>query len=47
MLHAIQGFLKFCYIAQHSVIIERTLIDLEDMLTYFHEYQVVFYEEGI
>ena len=47
MLCAIRAFLEFCYTARHDVITERTLIDLEDALSRFHEYRVVFQEEGI
>ena len=47
MLCAICVFLEFCYTAQHEIITERTLINLEDVLSRFHEYWVVFQEEGI
>jgi len=47
MLYAICAFLEFCYIAQHDVITERTLVELEDALHRFCEYQVIFQEEGI
>ena len=47
MLCAVQAFLEFCYIAWHDVITERTLIDLEDALARFHEYRLIFHEEGI
>jgi len=47
MLCAFRAFLDFCYIARHNIITERTLVDLEDALARFHEYQVVFQDEGI
>ena len=47
MLYAIRVFLEFCYIAQHDIITEGTLIELEDALSHFHEYQGIFQEEGI
>ena len=47
MLYTIRVFLEFCYIAQYDIITERTLIELEDALSYFHKYQVIFQEEGI
>jgi len=47
MLYAIHVFLEFCYIAWHDVITERTLVELEDALHRFREYQVVFQKEGI
>ena len=47
MLCAIRAFLEFCYTARHEIITERTLVDLEDALSRFHEYRAVFQEEGI
>jgi len=47
MLRAFRAFLDFCYIARHDIITERTLVDLEDALARFHEYRVVFQDEGI
>jgi len=47
MLYAICAFLEFCYIARHDIITERTLIELEDALSRFHKYWVIFQEEGI
>jgi len=47
MLCAFRAFLDFCYIARHDIITERTLVDLEDALARFHEYRVVFQDEGI
>lgn len=47
MVGAIRAFLEFCYIARHDVITEKTLVDLEDALSRFHEHRVVFQEEGI
>jgi len=47
MLYAIHMFLEFCYIAWHDIITERTLVELEDTLHCFCEYQVIFQEEGI
>jgi hypothetical protein len=47
MLFTIHIFLEFFYTAQHDVITERMLIDLEDTLSRFHEYWVIFQEEGI
>jgi len=47
MLYTICMFLEFCYIAQHDVITEKTLAELEDALFHFHKYRVVFQEVGI
>jgi len=47
MLCAVRAFLEFCYIAQHNIITERTLVALKDALSHFHEYRVVFQEEGV
>jgi len=47
MLCAVCAFLEFCYIAQHDIITERTLVALKDALSRFHEYRVVFQEEGV
>ena len=47
MLCAIHAFLEFCYIARHDIITERTLAALEDALSRFREYRVVFQEEGV
>ena len=47
MLCAIRAFLEFCYIARHDIITEKTLVELEDALSRFREYRVVFQEEGI
>ena len=47
MLCAIRAFLEFCYTARHEIITERTLVDLGDALSRFHEYRAVFQEEGI
>ena len=47
MLCAIRVFLEFCYIARHDIITEKTLVELEDALSRFREYRVVFQEEGI
>jgi len=47
MLCAVRAFLEFCYIARHDIITERTLVALEDALSRFHEYRVVFQEEGV
>ena len=47
MLGTIRAFLEFCYIARHDIIMEKTLADLEDALSRFHEHRVVFQEEGI
>jgi len=47
MLYTIHAFLEFCYIAQHDVIMEKTLAELEDALFCFHKYRAVFQEVGI
>jgi hypothetical protein len=47
MVYVIWSFLEFCYIAQHDIITEKTLSDLEDVLACFCEYQTVFQEEGV
>ena len=47
MLCAIHAFLEFCYTARHEIIMERTLVNLEDALSRFHKYWAVFQEEGI
>jgi len=47
MLYTICTFLEFCYIAQHDIIMEKTLAKLEDALFCFHKYQAVFQEVGI
>ena len=47
MLGAIRAFLDFCYIARHDIITEKTLIDLEDALSCFHKYRVIFQDEGV
>jgi len=47
MLRAIRSFLEFCYTARNNVITQKTLYDLEDALARFHEYRLVFKEEGV
>ena len=47
MVYALRSFLEFCYIAQHDLITEKTLSDLEDALAHFCEYRTVFQEEGV
>lgn len=47
ILRAFRAFLKFCYIAQHEVITEKTLAELQDALDRFHEYRMIFEDLGI
>jgi len=47
MLYTIHAFLEFCYIAQHDIITEKTLAELEDALSCFYKYWAVFQEVGI
>ncbi len=47
MLRAICVFLEFCYIARRDAITESTLEELEDALTRFQDYRLVFKEEGV
>jgi hypothetical protein len=47
IIGAISAFLEFCYIVRHSVVMEKTLDDLNNALTRFHDCRTVFQEEGI
>lgn len=47
VLRTFRAFLEFCYIARHDVITEKTLRELDDALTRFHHYRVIFKELGI
>ena len=47
MLRVIRAFLEFCYIARWDAITESTLEELEDALTHFQDYWLVFKEEGV
>ena len=47
VLYAMRALLEFCYIVRHDVIMEETLVQLEDALVRFLEYRSVFQEEGI
>lgn len=41
------AFLEFCYISWHDVVTEWILAQLQDALTWFHQYQTIFKELGI
>ncbi|KAI6008900.1 hypothetical protein F5J12DRAFT_905227 [Pisolithus orientalis] len=47
MVHAIAAFLKFCYIAQKSVITERDLDTIDDAVCCFYLKQEIFKEVGV
>jgi hypothetical protein len=47
ILRTFRAFLEFCYIARHNVITERTLAELQDAVTRFHHYRIIFEELGI
>jgi hypothetical protein len=47
VLRVFRAFLEFCYIARHNLITEQTLGELQDALTRFHHYRVIFEELGI
>ncbi|KAF9226131.1 hypothetical protein BS17DRAFT_794398 [Gyrodon lividus] len=47
MIRAFHAFLKFCYIAQHDIITEDTLEDLEDALNRFHKYCEIFVSTNV
>ena len=47
VLHAMKALLEFCYIVHHDVIMEETLVQLDNALACFLEYWSVFQEEGI
>ncbi|KAI9570938.1 hypothetical protein HD554DRAFT_2203708 [Boletus coccyginus] len=42
MVCTFHAFLEFCFIAQHDIITDDTLEDLEDALKHFHEYHKIF-----
>jgi len=47
VLRMFRAFLEVCYIARHNVVTERTLAQLQDALTRFHQYRTIFEGLGI
>ncbi|KZT07450.1 uncharacterized protein LAESUDRAFT_713557 [Laetiporus sulphureus 93-53] len=47
MIRAIRAFLKFCYIARCNVYVPTNLEALEDALTRFHQYRIIFEKWGV
>ena len=47
MVHCFCTFLKFCYIAHSDTITEQTIERLEDTLTHFHQYCLIFQDTGV
>ena len=46
-MRTIRAFLEFCYIARRDVIDTRSLSELEEALSRFHHYRVIFEEYGV
>jgi len=44
MMRAIRAFLEFCYIARRNVIDTKSLKELEDALSHFHQHHTIFEE---
>jgi hypothetical protein len=47
MMHTIRAFLEFCYIAWREVVDTESLNVLEEALSRFHHYRVIFEECGV
>lgn len=47
MVCTFRAFLEFCFIAQHDIITDDTLEDLEDALKRFHEYREIFISANV
>ncbi|KAG1763066.1 hypothetical protein EDD22DRAFT_979549 [Suillus occidentalis] len=46
MVRAFCALLEFCYIARHDVITKASLVQLNDVLTWFHHYRKIFETTG-
>jgi hypothetical protein len=47
MVRCIRAFLEFCYIARQDVHDEKSLDDLNDAMTRFHQYREIFVTTGV
>jgi hypothetical protein len=47
MVKAFRAFLEFCYIARRNVQDTSSLKELEDALSRFHQYRVIFQDTGV
>lgn len=47
MVQTFRAFLEFCYIARHNVQDTSSLEELDDALSRFHKYRVVFQDTGV
>ena len=47
VVRTFRAFLEFCYTARRDVITEETLAELDNALSRFHKYRVIFTEVGI
>ncbi|KAG1740040.1 hypothetical protein EDB19DRAFT_1828639 [Suillus lakei] len=43
---AFHAFLKFCYLVHHNVIMEKSLDEIQDVLSHFYQYQEIFKTTG-
>src|ERR1700692_509835 len=46
-MHTMRAFLEFCYIARRNIIDTKSLKELEDALSRFHQYRTIFEDCGV
>lgn len=46
VVHAFSAFLEFCYLVRRNVLTEKSLKEIQDMLTRFHQYLEIFKTTG-
>ncbi|KIK34572.1 hypothetical protein CY34DRAFT_97728 [Suillus luteus UH-Slu-Lm8-n1] len=47
VVRTFHAFLEFCYLVQHNIITESTLVQIQDALDRFHRYRKVFESTGV
>jgi hypothetical protein len=47
MIQTFSAYLKFCYLARRPVIDEDSLTDIQDSLTRFYQYHIIFQTTGV